>query len=166
MVPPVPQSVRTPAEFLQALALRLRVFCVEQKVPPELERDDADAVALHLVVRNTAGIVVATGRLLRERSDGSVDAPGAPARPGDRARIGRMAVRADARGTGLGGVVLEALELAARQAGMHEGFLHAQLSAERFYLRHGWIREGEEFEEAGIRHVGMSKSLQAGRTPA
>jgi len=37
--------------------------------------------------------------------------------------------------------------------------LHAQRSAERFYARLGYLPEGEPFEEAGIAHQEMRKSL-------
>src|SRR3712207_7055968 len=50
-----------------------------QGVPPEIEQDDRDAGAVHVLSRDGSGRVVATGRLL-------VD--------GDRASIGRMAADA------------------------------------------------------------------------
>jgi predicted GNAT family N-acyltransferase len=33
--------------------------------------------------------------------------------------------------------------------------LNAQIHAEPFYLRHGFVREGAEYMEAGIAHVVM-----------
>src|SRR5215831_8287792 len=47
----------------------------------------------------------------------------------------------------------------ARQRGFNRAVLHAQLTAEGFYLKNGYIPEGEVFEEAGIAHRRMSRDL-------
>jgi predicted GNAT family N-acyltransferase len=149
-----------PAAFEEALALRSVVFCDEQGVPRELERDAEDGWALHLVIRDGAGAVCATGRVLRRRSaDDSLVALEAEHRPGDQARIGRMAVRADARRAGLGRQLLAALEAHARAAGLREAVLHAQSHARAFYERAGYAAQGPEFEEAGIPHLPMARCL-------
>jgi YbgC/YbaW family acyl-CoA thioester hydrolase len=130
-------------------ALRTDVFIKEQGVDPSLEWDEHDAGALHAVARNRLGQIVATGRLL-------------PATDGQ-ARIGRMAVERALRGgssRGHGAAVLKALEDAARARGDSGIALHAQRSAERFYARLGYATVGEEFEEAGIAHIEMRKTLK------
>ena len=43
--------------------------------------------------------------------------------------------------------------------GVREIALHAQLTAKAFYARLGYREEGEEFEEAGIPHVSMRKTI-------
>ena len=48
---------------------------------------------------------------------------------------------------------------AARARGDREVVLHAQLSAAPFYARAGFSERGEVFEEAGIPHVEMVRSL-------
>lgn len=121
----------------QAKSIRTEVFLVEQQVPVELEWDDLDAVSLHAVALDSYGEVMGTGRLL---PDG---------------HIGRMAVRREARGKGVGSAILAALLAAARQRGMTEARLNAQTHAEGFYARFGFEREGEEFPDAGIPHVHM-----------
>jgi predicted GNAT family N-acyltransferase len=121
------------------------VFIDEQKVPAVLERDDADAGALHAVAHNRFGLALGTGRLLQ-------DTPGV-------ARIGRMAVLPIARGNGVGAQVLDVLLHAARERGDRRAVLHAQVSAKNFYLRAGFVIDGPEFVEAGIAHVEMSKLL-------
>ncbi len=126
-------------------ALRRAVFIEEQRIPKELEWDEHDATALHAVVRNRLGQVIATGRLLR-------DADGV-------ARIGRMAVHRVMRSGGHGAAVLQALEQAARERGDREVALHAQRSAERFYARLGYVPHGEPFDEAGIAHIEMRRPL-------
>lgn len=129
-----------------ASALRLEVFVTEQQIPLALEQDLADATALHVVVRNRLGAAVATGRLL----------PSGP----QISKIGRVAVKRNLRGTGVGQVALQALVSAARDRGDVEVMLHAQASATRFYLTQGFKAVGEPFKEAGIDHIEMVKPLQ------
>jgi YbgC/YbaW family acyl-CoA thioester hydrolase len=132
---------------LQALAspLRTEVFVNEQKVPAEMEWDNDDAIAVHAVVLNRMGMVLATGRLLQ-------GAPGI-------ARIGRMAVKKQMRGSDLGRRVLQGLIDAAKDRGDHQVILHAQCSAEGFYRRAGFTPHGAVFEEAGMAHIEMQLSL-------
>ena len=132
---------------LQQLAspLRTEVFVDEQKVPAEMEWDEADHTALHAVAVNRMGMALATGRLL-------VHAPGV-------ARIGRMAVKKPMRGSDLGARVLHALMDAARARGDRQVMLHAQCSAEGFYKRAGFRPHGAVFEEAGIAHIEMVRDL-------
>jgi len=120
-----------------ATAIRFEVFVDEQKVPAEIELDDMDAVCLHAVAYDDAGNAIGTGRLL---PDG---------------HIGRMAVRQPGRGTGVGGAILTLLLEKARERGDAAVVLNAQTVAAPFYARHGFVQQGEQFEEAGIAHVEM-----------
>ncbi|WP_219115724.1 GNAT family N-acetyltransferase [Janthinobacterium sp. UMAB-56] len=122
---------------LDATAIRFEVFVDEQKVPAEIELDDMDAVCLHAVAYNDFGAAIGTGRLL---PDG---------------HIGRMAVRQPGRGTGVGGAILHLLMEKARARGDAAVVLNAQTVAAPFYARHGFVQQGEQFEEAGIAHVEM-----------
>ncbi|WP_084740129.1 GNAT family N-acetyltransferase [Cryptosporangium aurantiacum] len=141
------------AELSAVFALRHDVFVVGQGVPAELERDADDETAVHVGAwehdLNTPACaplrLVGTGRLV-----------GRPPAPG---RIGRMAVRSDVRGGGVGTVVLRGLERAALRRGHPELVLHAQLHARGFYERAGYTAVGPQFEEAGIEHVEMRKAL-------
>lgn len=139
--------VAGPADWPEVTALRTRVFVEEQGVPPEVERDDADATAVHVVARDTHGRVVATGRLLER---------------GGRAVIGRMAVDPEVRGLGHGAAVLAELHRQAALRGARDVELHAQVTARGFYERAGYTVVGEEYEEAGIVHVTMRRPLSAG----
>jgi predicted GNAT family N-acyltransferase len=140
----VTAEVAGPADWPELAALRTRVFVEEQGVPPEIERDDADATAVHAVSRDAAGRVVATGRLLSR--DGV-------------AVIGRMAADPAVRGQGHGTAVLAELHRQAVLRGLREVELHAQLGARGFYERAGYTAVGEEYEEAGIAHVTMRRAL-------
>lgn len=130
----------------EASPIRRAVFVDEQRIPADLEWDDADGVAVHAVARNRFGVPLATGRMLEH-------VPGV-------AKIGRMAVTASMRGSRVGSAVLEALTQAARQRGDREVLLHAQATAIPFYLRAGFAPRGLPFEEAGISHIEMVKSVQ------
>jgi predicted GNAT family N-acyltransferase len=48
----------------QAQAIRMEVFVQEQNVPAELEMDQMDAVCIHAIAYDGAGVAVGTGRLL------------------------------------------------------------------------------------------------------
>jgi predicted GNAT family N-acyltransferase len=136
--------VAAPEDRPEIAALRTRVFVEEQGVPPEIEQDAADATAVHVLSRDGAGRVVATGRLLVR---------------GSTAGIGRMAADASVRGLGYGAAVLEELHRQAVLRGVTVVELHAQVSARRFYERAGYTAIGEEYEEAGITHVTMRRPL-------
>jgi YbgC/YbaW family acyl-CoA thioester hydrolase len=129
-----------------ARRIRTRVFVEEQRIPKELEWDEADVTALHAVAYNRLDQAIATGRLLQP-------APGV-------ARIGRMAVHRVLRGSGIGRQVLQALLEAARDRGDREALLHAQCSAEAFYREAGFSARGEIFHEAGIAHIEMARALR------
>ncbi|MBC7682276.1 MAG: GNAT family N-acetyltransferase [Ferruginibacter sp.] len=130
----------------KASRVRTAVFVDEQNIPAELEWDEADAEAVHVVVCNPLGEPVATGRLL-------VHAPGV-------GRIGRMAVLSGLRGRGLGQQVLEALVQAARERGDAEVCLHAQTSAQGFYERLGFTPRGDVYAEVGIPHIEMFSDIR------
>ncbi len=125
--------------------LRMEVFVKEQGVPREIEIDEFDPICRHVVAVNRLGHPVATGRLVS-------DAPGV-------ARIGRMAVAREMRGGQLGRQVLDALVQAARDRGDREAVLHAQVHAQNFYARAGFVPEGEVYDEAGIDHITMRLKL-------
>ena len=124
-----------------ATPIRFAVFVEEQKVPADIELDDWDARSLHAIARNPAGLAVGTGRLL---PDG---------------HIGRMAVLASARGTGVGTALLRALMNAARERAMGKVELSAQTHAVPFYQREGFVLFGDEYLDAGIPHVDMRRML-------
>jgi len=124
-------------------ALRNAVFVREQGIAAHFEWDEWDARSVHCVAY-LDGEPVATGRLL---PDG---------------HIGRMAVRADQRGRGIGRRVLDALLNVAAARGDTGVALSAQQQVEAFYRKQGFEPVGEPYDEVGIRHVMMRRSLLAG----
>jgi predicted GNAT family N-acyltransferase len=122
-------------------AVREVVFVEEQKVPLELEWDELDPRCVHVLARALDGTPIGTGRLTPEH------------------KIGRMAVMREWRGKGVGDAMLLALIEQARRRGWREVSLHAQASAIDFYLRHGFVPVGDRFEEAGIEHQTMRRTI-------
>ena len=143
--------VSNEAELMQALAIREVVFIEEQSVPEDMERDDDDAKAFHLLAMQ-GGHAIGTGRLVVLNS-----AP--EGESGQWGRVGRMAVLQAYRRSGVGTRLLAALEEEARKRGMTGIMLHAQLSAMDFYKRHGYVPHGAVFEEAGMPHLEMKRRL-------
>lgn len=136
----------------QAQSLRHAVFVQEQGIPAELEWDASDATARHVLAVNTLGLPVGTGRLLPHR----------PGDPDGAWRIGRMAVRRELRGSGVGRSLVQALWQAAQAQGARQLRLHAQASAVGFYKRLGFHAEGPMDTEAGIPHQTMARNLADG----
>jgi len=122
--------------------IRFAIFVGEQNVPAGIELDDKDAESLHAVAYDEAGKAIGTGRLLPE------------------GKIGRMAVVKEWRRRGVGADLLEALVGEARRRGLAEVQLSAQLQAAEFYRAHGFVAEGKVYEEAGILHQAMRRSLK------
>ncbi|MGN6597846.1 MAG: GNAT family N-acetyltransferase [Actinomycetes bacterium] len=135
-------------------ALRHEVFVLEQGVPLELEIDPNDAAAVHVAVRRRDE-VVGTGRLVTEPAGFE----GLEVAAGPVAHLGRIAVRADHRRRGLGAALVEALTAAAREAGLRIAYLGAQEHAVGFYQRLGWTAFGRVFDDAGLPHRHMYRTL-------
>lgn len=129
--------------FEHALALRRLVFVEEQGVPEELELDERDAGARHLVALE-GDTVVGTLRILGV---------------GEVVKIGRVAVRRDRRGAGLGARMMIAAIESVRASGAREILLGSQVVAQRFYARLGFVAEGAIYDDAGIPHVRMRLTL-------
>jgi predicted GNAT family N-acyltransferase len=143
--------VKGEGELMQALAIREVVFIEEQSVPEDMERDEEDAQAYHLLAMDK-GHAIGTGRLvvLKAPPEGETGSWG---------RVGRMAVLQAYRRSGVGTRLLAAFEEEARKRGMAGIMLHAQLSAMDFYKRHGYVPHGAVFEEAGMPHLEMKRRL-------
>ena len=129
------------AQHAELHAVRHQVFVQEQGVPAALERDVLDAVCIHVLAHDAQGRPIGTGRLSPE------------------GRIGRMAVLPDWRGRGVGEALLQELVRAATEAGLAHVNLHAQLPAQAFYARQGFLPQGAHSVEAGIVHQPMTRAL-------
>lgn len=124
----------------QLLRIRCKVFVEEQGVPAEIEVDEWDERSSH-VIAQLKNKDIGTGRLL---PDG---------------HIGRIAVLAEYRKSGIGKAITQQLIAMARAAGHQQVSLSAQIDAKAFYANVGFISQGEPYEEAGITHIAMTMSL-------
>ena len=129
-----------------ARAIRQAVFMEEQGFQHEFDEIDRTAVEA-LVLED--GRPVATGRTFPE-ADGWT--------------IGRVAVRRDCRGKGLGAAVVRALEAEAVKRGARRLALHAQVRVRGFYESLGYHAEGSEFLDEFCPHIRMTKEVSNGST--
>ena len=120
--------------------IRYQVFVEEQKVPVELEWDEYDDTATHFIV-TLSGEAIACARL---KDDG---------------QVGRMAVLTEYRNQGVGQQLLRFVIRTAAEKNIDNLYLHAQVSAIRFYEKQGFKTLGEIFYEANIPHREMLKEV-------
>ncbi|WP_306220155.1 GNAT family N-acetyltransferase [Cohnella sp. WQ 127256] len=137
-------------QLRQALDIRLEVFVQEQGVSPDLEVDEYDespAASYHFIVLDEEQ-PIAAGRI--KTYEAGV------------AKMQRIAVRAAYRGLGVGKLLMQGMEEAAKQIGYEAAVLDAQCTAEAFYNKLGYATESvTPFLDAGILHVRMRKSLSS-----
>ena len=127
-----------------ALSVRRAVFVDEQGVPSHRELDGRDDAATHFVAWDGDRAVGAAR--LREYD---------PAR----AKVERVAVLPSERGRGLGRELMAAVETHAADEGYEAVLLHAQVPVVEFYEALDYDVTSEPFEDAGITHREMRKSL-------
>ncbi|MDR0199502.1 MAG: GNAT family N-acetyltransferase [Streptococcaceae bacterium] len=132
--------------YQDALKIRYEVFVKEQGVPYSLEVESPveEAAAIHFVAYDH-GEAIGTVRLLTRDDHATL--------------VQRMAVRKPYRNQGYASDLLNAALSCAKTAGIQELTLHAQLTAHDFYSRFGFEDVGSPFEEAGIQHITMQKTL-------
>lgn len=156
--------VETERQLADAIAVRYQVFVEEQGVSADAERDhlDVDPRTVHVVAYDTAGRPIGAGRLLAPHTDTfHGEGTGHGAMSADSAHIGRLAVLADHRGTGVGVALMQELE---RQAWLRFAGgtsvtveLSAQEQAAGFYERLGYRLWGEGYWDEGIWHRDAQK---------
>lgn len=137
-----PFDVLSPAEIYDALALRQRVFVVEQACA-YLDCDGKDAAALHLFGRDQGGALVAYARILPPGASFAETA------------IGRVVTAPSARRSGFGRALMTEALARARAAFGGPVRIGAQRYLERFYSELGFVAEGEPYDEDGIPHIEM-----------
>lgn len=134
------RPVRSHAEYLAALQVRIAVFVTEQGGPLADEPDAWDPDARHFVVV-FAGRVVGAARVYHPQ-------PGIT-------KLGRICLLPEYRSRGWGWLLVQALIRYAQSLGNQPLVLDAQTYALSFYERFGFRPVGEEFLEGGILHRRM-----------
>jgi ElaA protein len=124
------------------LQLRSEVFVVEQNCVFQ-DIDGADPQALHLLGRHR-GQLLAYARCFP------------PGVKFAEASIGRVVTRIDARGGGLGHVLMEkAMAAVGQQWGAQPIRIGAQARLAGYYRQHGFVDDGKPYVEDGIDHLEM-----------
>ncbi len=133
-------QVVTPDDLDAVHAIRFEVFCDEQQVPRAIELEH-EAESTHYLAR-LDGVPFATARWRLTEAG--------------RVKVERCAVRRAYRGRGLGHVVVQhLLDHLPPEHRQRTVYLHAQVHAQAFYARLGFVPEGERYLEAGIEHITM-----------
>ncbi len=133
------------ARMARAFALRVAVFVDEQGFAEADERDAQDASALHVLGVDDAGAVCCTARMFPA---------GAAAW-----HVGRVAVRRDLRGQGVGRLLMDEIARKARTLGGQTLELGAQIDKQGFYAALGFVGSGAPFLDAGYPHILMKRAL-------
>lgn len=136
--------------WMPAIELRYEVFVFEQKVPEEMEIDAYDAAAHHLLVRDGKENSVGVMRIVIRGKAG---------------KIGRVAVAREYRNRGVGSEMMVKALAYCRSLKLESVALDSQSYITAFYERLGFVREREEFMDAGIPHVHMSLVIKTGECP-
>ena len=119
------------------MRVRRAVFIEEQGVSEREELDGEDASSQHFLATDGQGRPIGTARLMPS------------------GQVGRMAVLPAWRRRQVGASLLGLAMEAAKRQGLSV-FLHAQVSAQGFYERNGFVASGEVFLEADIEHLRMT----------
>lgn len=143
-VPVIDMFPGTDPQLKAALEIRFRVFVEEQGVDPNLEIDDYDGVAWHVLAR-VDGQPAGTARLVMLDQQ--------------RAKIGRVAVLPEYRGQGIASQLVQLLMEYARREGRTQAILDAQLPVIPLYEKLGFEAVGEVFLDADILHRRMVRKL-------
>ncbi|MEO1376740.1 MAG: GNAT family N-acetyltransferase [Cyanobacteria bacterium J06635_10] len=132
-------------EFAVIENIRKRVFQDEQGVEVKLDFDGKDEICQQLIAYlDCAAVGTARIRYLDEKT----------------AKIERLAVLSSARGKGIAKkIMLHAIDAIASE-NIPEVMVNAQEYIKGLYLQLGFQQVGTVFQEAGIPHVKMIKSLK------
>lgn len=138
------KKINKPSELEQAFAIRQKVFVEEQQVNAEEEYDEFEDSSVHFLALKED---VACGTARWRFTEKGV-------------KLERFAVLSAYRSAGVGSALVAAvLDDVARhpQAEGKTRYLHAQLNALPLYEKFGFQKEGDQFEECGIKHYKMIK---------
>ncbi|MEM9771181.1 MAG: GNAT family N-acetyltransferase [Cyanobacteria bacterium P01_D01_bin.73] len=131
---------KRPSKFWEnARQLRYEVFIKGQGIPEDLELDDRDQTACHLIAlhnQSTCGVM----RILQES---------------DYAKFGRIAIHPSYRKQGIATAMVRQAIAFCHLAGINKISLNSQSYITHLYEKLGFKAKGEPFIEAGIHHLHM-----------
>lgn len=133
------QKVTEPEGLQKAFAIRDKVFVHDQHVPARLEHEHDD-VSHHFLA--TVDDIPAGAARWRKTEQGH--------------KLERFAVLKEYRGKGIAAAMIKAV-LSDLPKDATYIYLNAQIDAVTVYEKNGFIKVGQQFEEAGIQHYKMVK---------
>ncbi|MBA7633195.1 Acetyltransferase [subsurface metagenome] len=131
-------------ELKEAFEVRKKVFVEKQGISGDLEFDNCDRKALHVVVAD-AERVIGTARVIFLTTH--------------QAKLEKMAVLRPFRRRGIGSRIVSFLSEELRNRQVEQVVLHAQYAVVAFYKSFGFEELGLPFVEDGIKHIKMQKWL-------
>ncbi|ETI19792.1 hypothetical protein G647_08805 [Cladophialophora carrionii CBS 160.54] len=169
--PADPRPKNAPGVFLDAMDLRIEVFCDEQHCALEPELDEDDLRSWHWVAyRRTESGAEEPVSVIRIVPPPHGPHPNGVSDPDEEpyVKLGRVATKANHRGKGLSRLLTEeAFQwLAAHKDEVAAGYnglvlCHAQVSVEKMYAKLGFVTDEKlgRWDEEGIEHLGMWKRV-------
>lgn len=129
----------------RACALRETIFIIEQEIEPAEEWDGLDGNATHFVAVTEDGVDAGTGRMMFDH---------------ETALLQRIAVLKEKRGLNIGlDLIKFMLNHACQQTDISIAKLGAQCYAIPFYEKLSFRAYGDIYDDAGIPHRYMKRSL-------
>lgn len=125
----------------EAINIRTKVFVEEQGFKEEF--DTIDKIAEHLILFVDDNPI---GTCRYYKKDDSY-------------YFGRLAILKEYRNKNYGGLLLKEAINNLKKENAHKVILNSQLSAKDFYIKHGFLQEGEVFYEEGCPHIKMYLKL-------
>lgn len=131
------KEAKSSSELQRVFEIRHLVFVEEQGVSKEEEYDNYETTSTHLIVEENEK---ALGTCRFRNTEKGI-------------KLERFAVLEDYRGLGIGTLlvqgVLESIDTS------QSIYLHAQIQVVNFYAKFGFVKKGDVFDEAGIKHYRM-----------
>ena len=128
----------------EARTIRTTVFVQEQGFQNEFDEIDSSA---YVVVVYDKGIPIATGRAFPKDKDLGTYI------------IGRVAVIKEYRKKHIGSIVIDELEKKCKELGANCIEISAQVQAQGFYNKRGYVSYGETYLDEHCPHISMKKQL-------
>jgi len=144
--------IQTKEEFKKIIDLRKSILHPDGPLERVLYSADAESSSIHMAVFDEGQNVIACGTMLMEDETEKISS--------HTGRIRGMAVSESSQGLGLGGAILDALIEEARVRKVTKIWCNARTKILNFYLKRGFVSEGEEFVTAGgVPHFKLVKTI-------
>ena len=139
-------KAKTEADKKKAFAIREEVFVLEQEVAASEEFDEFEEESHHFVALDDNEEPIGSARW-RFTEKG--------------VKMERFTAKANQRGKGIGSALVQAVldDIATLAEKGTFLYMHAQLPAVPLYLKFGFEKKGDQFDECGIMHYLMWKEL-------